>query len=101
MTEQASPMNTMLLPKGEARIVTTDGQTVTLHAAFPAPPGCPLDGNLKDTPHRLQVKVHGSRAMTLSDGQPGFEIRGRWVSLSREARTLLTTPPVLAAKTDE
>lgn len=101
MTEQSSLLNTLVLPKGEAQIVTADGQTVTLHATFPAPPGCPLDGTLKDTSHRLQVKVHGSRAITLSSGQPGFEIRGRWVSLSREARAALTTPVLLAGKTDE
>jgi hypothetical protein len=80
----------MLTPKGEAHIVTTDGQTVTLQAPFPSPPGSPLQGTLKDSAHRLQVKVHGCRALDPSAAVKCFEITGRWVSLTKEAREQLT-----------
>jgi hypothetical protein len=101
MSEENHPTHVLLTPKGEARIVETDGQTVTLHAPFPAPPGCPLEGTLKDTPHSQRVKVHGSRAIVLSSGQPGFEIRGRWVNLSRDARLLLVAGPQRPGSTTE
>ncbi|MGE5785472.1 MAG: hypothetical protein ACM3ZE_12810 [Myxococcales bacterium] len=71
--------------KGPARIVQTDGQNVTLHAAFVAPPGCPLQGVLRTTDLTLRIKVHGCRRT-----QPDvFELTGRWVSLSRQARLLV------------
>ncbi len=79
----------ILTTKGDAWIVATDGENTTLHALFPSPPGSPLKGTLKGTEHLLQVKVHGCRATETAEGK-GFEITGRFVNLSRDARLLLT-----------
>jgi hypothetical protein len=89
-------------PKGHAEVLLTDGQNVTLRASFPSPPGSPLCGVLRGTHHALRVKVHGCRRITPSvtaDSDVGFddralarasfEIAGRWVNLSREARFIL------------
>jgi hypothetical protein len=87
-------------PKGPAEVFLTDGQNVTLRASFPTPPGSPLSGVLRGTRHALRVKIHGCRRITaaatadLGDGdraltQAAFEITGRWVNLSREARFIL------------
>jgi hypothetical protein len=89
MTEQPLRTLFMLTPKGEAKIVTTNSQNVTLHAPFPSPPGSPLQGTLKDTEHDLRVKVHGCRAVSPTTNEKCFEITGRWVNLSKEARELL------------
>ena len=81
--------------KGSADVVLTDGQNVTLHAPFPSPPGSPLAGALIGTEHVLRLKVHGCRRIAgHGQGDSGeqaarFEITGRWVNLSREARLLL------------
>jgi hypothetical protein len=85
----------LVTSKGSASVVLTDGQNVTLRSPFPAPPGCPLAGTLNDTSHLLRVKVHGCRRI-VEDATPNsnlFEITGRWVSLSREVRLLLTGQP--------
>jgi hypothetical protein len=85
-------------PNGQVEVFLTDGQNVTLHAAFPAPPGSPLSGVLRGTHQPLQVKIHGCRRITPSVdagvadaplGQNRFEITGRWVNLSRATRLLL------------
>jgi hypothetical protein len=86
----------MLTTKGEATVQVTDGQTVTLHAPFPSPPGSPLHGTLRETTLEVRVKVHGCRAIPLSpsDANPSgkcFEITGRWVNLSKDAREHLTS----------
>ncbi|MGC4064236.1 MAG: hypothetical protein QM784_06245 [Polyangiaceae bacterium] len=87
----------MLTSKGAARIVATDGQNVTLHAAFPSPPGSPLSGTLDSTSHALRVKVHGCRAVVDPAFAPRcFEITGRWVNLSRDAREALLGSKVSA-----
>jgi hypothetical protein len=88
-------------PKGVAEVVLTDGQNVTLHAAFPSPPGSPLSGVLQGTQLTLRVKVHGCRRIA-ADAQScnrcgaapsnEFEITGRWVNLSREAKLALLAP---------
>jgi hypothetical protein len=99
MTNPTLSTLSMLTPKGEARIVTTDGQTVTLRAPFPSPPGSPLAGTLMSTSHNLRVKVHGCRAVESASADPCFEITGRWVSLSRDARLALlggSTPTLLS-----
>ena len=71
--------------KGPAQVVQTDGQNVTLHAAFAAPPGSPLQGVLRATDVTLRVKMHGCRRI-----QPElFELTGRWVNLSKQARLLV------------
>jgi hypothetical protein len=89
-------------PKGQAEVLLTDGQNVTLRASFPTPPGSPLSGVLRGTRHALRVKIHGCRRITPSiaadsdeglddraQAQAWFEISGRWVNLSREARFIL------------
>jgi hypothetical protein len=92
MTEQNPSTVFMLTPKGEAQLVTTDGQNVTLHAPFPSPPGSPLQGTLKGTTHDVRVKVHGCKAVVAEAATKCFEITGRWVNLSKEAREFLTQP---------
>lgn len=80
----------------------TDGQNVTLHAPFPSPPGSPLVCALRGTQHELRVKVHGCRRLAPIPHSDSavladlFEITGRWVNLSREARLILLgqTEPV-------
>jgi hypothetical protein len=90
MTDSIQSPLSMCTPKGAARIVTTDGQNVTLRAGFPSPPGSPLSGTLDSTTHALRVKVHGCRAVVDAEFAPQcFEITGRWVSLSRDAREAL------------
>jgi hypothetical protein len=89
MTMESQANRILVTTKGEAKIILTDGDTATLHAPFPSPPGSPLYGTLKGTEHQLRVKVHGCRAIVPADTEKCFEITGRWVSLSREARALL------------
>lgn len=102
MNQDSSSPHVMTTPKGNAVVVLTDGQNVTLHAPFVAPPGSPMSGTLLGTAHPLKVKVHGCRRIMESssgnvapasgDAPPQpvqFEITGRWVSLSRDARILL------------
>lgn len=79
----------MLTAKGEATVTVTDGQTVTLNAAFPSPPGSPLVGSLKGTAHELRVKVHGCKAIDPKATTKVYEIHGRWVSLTKDARDCL------------
>jgi len=85
-------------PKGVAEVILTNGQNVTLHAPFPSPPGSPLEGVLQGTQFTLRIKVHGCRRIALcvqSDATAPpdcFEITGRWVSLSREARQAVMGP---------
>lgn len=102
MTEAARPEFVFVTARGQARVILTDGQNVTLRAAFASPPGSPLSGVLLGTDHAMGVKVHGCRKCndtqrTHEESSPGeatpqgaqFEITGRWVNLSREARALL------------
>jgi hypothetical protein len=95
MNEAPRRKFSLLTPKGEAVIVVADSQNVTLHAPFPSPPGSPLQGILKDSPHEMRVKVHGCRALEPNPSPPSpegkcFEITGRWVNLSKDARELLS-----------
>lgn len=99
VTDSQSPAETVDPPcgvpaviataKGEATVTVTDGQTVTLHAPFPSPPGSPLMGTLKGTSHDVKVKVHGCRALDPKASIRTYEIQGRWVSLTRQARDAL------------
>ena len=91
MTEPTTRSVSMLTPKGEASVIITDGQTVTLHAPFPSPPGSPLHGTLQGTTLEVRVKVHGCRAISapasgVNASGKCFEITGRWVNLSKDAR---------------
>lgn len=94
MTGACRPNAQLDTAKGRADVILTDGQNVTLHAAFPSPPGSPLSGVLNGT-HATRVKVHGCRRIVTAEGEVAgasppqaavFEITGRWVNLSREAR---------------
>jgi len=96
MNGEIAPARIMITAKGPAAIVLTDGQNTTLHTTFPVPPGTPLSGMLEGGQHVLQVKVHGCRRVVPSAGQGEdppvrgvFEVTGRWVNLSREARLIL------------
>ena len=90
MTDAAKSAIVIDTPKGAATVVLTDGQNVTLHAPFAAPPGSPLVGVLRGTSSGLRIKVHGCIRITqdtkVNDGErygdglarePRFEITGR------------------------
>jgi len=70
--------------KGHARLVETDGDQATLECDFSSPPGAPLSGVILASETRVQLKV---RACRRSPTEPSrYQLRGRWVSLSRAAR---------------
>jgi hypothetical protein len=98
MTNSVRVAGVMETPKGNVSIFSTDGLNATLHAPFAAPPGSPLTGTLSGTNHILRVKVHGCRRLSAesdstlagsSVSRYQFEITGRWVNLSRDARLVL------------
>ncbi len=73
--------------KGLAQLVDTDGDQATLACDFSSPPGSPLSGVILDSENHVQLKV---RACRRSPSEPSrFELRGRWVSLSRATRDKL------------
>ncbi len=102
MTDATQPRHQLDTAKGVAEVFLTDGQNVTLHAPFPSPPGSPLVCVLHGTQHEMRVKVHGCRRLVPNPHSDSsvladcFEITGRWVNLSREARLILLgqTEPV-------
>lgn len=70
--------------KGLAQLVETDGDQATLECDFSSPPGSPLSGVILDSDNRVQMKV---RACRRNPSEPSrYELRGRWVSLSRAIR---------------
>lgn len=71
---------------GEAAIVETDGDRVTLSSPRASPPGSTLEGTLDGETYR--VKVRGCR-------QEGarYRILGRFVNLSRSQRARLMAQP--------
>jgi hypothetical protein len=82
-------MRWLLEKGGEARVVETDGDFITLEATRAFPPGAPLvargegEGELPGAQYR--VKVRGSRR--IAEGV--FRVEGRLVNLSREQRERL------------
>jgi hypothetical protein len=70
--------------KGLAQLVTTDGDQATLICDFSSPPGSPLSGVILESENQVQLKV---RACRRSPAEPSrYELRGRWVGLSRATR---------------
>jgi hypothetical protein len=75
-----------LLEKGgEARVLETDGDRITLESTRAFPPGSPLLAQVEGSNDTYRVKVRGSRR--ISDTL--FRVDGRLVNLSREAREKL------------
>ena len=70
--------------KGLATLVHTDGQSATLECDFSAPPGSPLSGIIVSSNQRVHLKVRDCRRNSADGNQ--YQLRGRWVSLSRIAR---------------
>ncbi len=71
---------------GSARIVTTDGDSVTLLSSLSAPPGTPLEADFDGLAYRVKV-----RACRRTDEVPElpFRIEGRFQNLSRTQRERL------------
>jgi hypothetical protein len=69
---------------GEARIVSSDGDHVTLESSRPYPPGAPLAGVARDLSGQYRVKVRGSRKT--ADERYPFVVEGRFVNLTRDQR---------------
>jgi len=93
-------MRWLLEKGGEARVVETDGDFITLESTRAFPPGAPLvarsEGTGEAPGHDYRVKVRGSRRV--SEGL--FRVEGRLVNLSRPERERLlgsvgppTNPP--------
>ena len=72
---------------GTARLVSTDGESVTVLSSVSAPPGTPLEGELEGTSYRIKV-----RACRRTDEDPDlpFRIEGRFQNLSRAQRERVT-----------
>jgi hypothetical protein len=70
--------------KGLAQLVETDGDQATLECDFSSPPGCPLSGVIVESKNRVQMKVRACRRSRIEPTR--YELRGRWVSLSRATR---------------
>ncbi|HET9953626.1 MAG TPA: hypothetical protein VFQ61_03935 [Polyangiaceae bacterium] len=88
---------------GVARIVRADADNVMLETGAPSPPGSTL--RLLVLNREVGVKVRGCRRIEGSmqgrlegamdsAGSALFRIEGRWVSLSREQREVVTTKSV-------
>ncbi len=70
--------------KGLALLLDTDGQQATLQCDFSSPPGSPLSGAIEGSNQRVHLKVRECRRTSGNINQ--YQLRGRWVSLSRAAR---------------
>ena len=71
---------------GSARVLTVDGEWVSLLSSVAAPPGTPLEGALEGTTYRIKVR---SCRRTEEDPELPFHIEGRFQNLSRAARERL------------
>jgi hypothetical protein len=85
MTASDSPPRWVLEKGGEARVLETDGDRITLESTRAFPPGAPLIAQVEGSSDTYRVKVRGSRR--ISDAL--FRVEGRLVNLSREAREKL------------
>lgn len=70
---------------GTATLVDTDGDKVTLLSSRAFPPGSTLRAEGTGDARAYAVKVRSCQ----KDGENGFVVGGRWVSLSREQREFL------------
>lgn len=67
--------------QGEARVLETDGERVSLQSSLPFPTGATLVGIEPGSGVEYRVKVRGGRRE-----EDGFRIEGRFVSLTKEQR---------------
>jgi hypothetical protein len=82
--ERANPRWT-LEKGGEASVLETDGDRITLESTRAFPPGAPLTAYAEGVTAPYRVKVRGSRR--ISDTH--FRVEGRLVNLSRGEREQL------------
>ena len=87
-------MRWVLEKGGEARVVETDGDYITLESTRAFPPGSPLtargEGTSEAPGNTYRVKVRGSRRV--AEGL--FRVEGRLVNLSRPERERLVSSVV-------
>ncbi|MEN9580885.1 MAG: hypothetical protein RJA70_3894 [Pseudomonadota bacterium] len=79
---------------GEATLVETDANHVSFDSTTAWPPGAPIAGKTPEG-QGYQVKVRGCRK--LSAEPLLYRIEGRFISLSREQRTVLLSLEVARA----
>jgi hypothetical protein len=87
MTTSAERPAWILEKGGEARLLETDGDHVTLESTRAFPPGSPLVARAEGTGETYRIKVRGSQRT----GDGVFRVEGRFVNLSRPARDRLLT----------
>ncbi len=73
--------------KGLARLIDTDGQQATLACDFSSPPGSPMSGIIVGSDQHIRIKVRDCRRSLTAPAQ--YQLRGRWVNLSRAAKAEL------------
>lgn len=90
-SQLASPVALQLKRGGDAFIVESSGDFVTLASALSSPPGSTVEATYARDSRSVtvRVKVRGCRRASLPDGRDGFRIEGRFVSLTRADRELL------------
>ena len=80
----------LLKPTGTAEVIELDGMLTALMASVPSPPGSTIRGTIEGGTQSYIVKVRGCRKQDDStDEDPRFRIEGRFVNLSRAAKTRL------------
>jgi hypothetical protein len=86
-----SPVPLELKRGGDAFIVESSGDFVTLASVLSSPPGSTLEAVHTHGARSVtvRVKVRGCRRAGLPDGREGFRIEGRFVSLTRSDREIL------------
>jgi hypothetical protein len=77
--------------KGLARLIDTDGDYATLECDFSSPPGSPLSGVILETNRQVRIKVRDCRRSVEDTSR--YQLRGRWVNLSRATRDALLGSP--------
>jgi hypothetical protein len=86
-----SPLRLELKRGGRAYLLEHSEDFVTLASSAASPPGSTLEasyiGGVRSV--SLRVKVRGCRREPLPDGEAGYRIDGRLVSLSRGDREVL------------
>jgi hypothetical protein len=92
MSDERTAPRWTLEKGGEASVVETDGDRITLESTRAFPPGAPLVAHAEGTAEPYRVKVRGSRR--ISDTH--FRVEGRLVNLSRSERERL----LLSSKRD-
>jgi hypothetical protein len=71
---------------GEARVIETDGDRITLETTRAFPPGAPLLAHVEGSAEAYRVKV---RSCKRTPDDTLFRVDGRLVNLSREQRERL------------